>query len=658
LIRIVVALLALAGAARAQLRLGTVEVEGARPAEEEAVPFVTVVPADQPSARVASVADLLERQAGVQVRSRGGLGSFTSVSLRGSDENEVAIFVDGVPLSRGVSGTIDLSLLPVDGLERVEIWRGVPPIELGAEAVGGAINLVTKKGGKASYRASAGVGSFGARSASAGLSTGGKLRADATLSYRGATGDFSYYDANGTLLDASDDHLAIRHNNGFDQLAADVSVGTRDWRVGAHGFWKQQGVPGKGSTGAESENAHLDSGRLVTDGQYDRSFRRADLHLRAFFSYERSYFKNPQGEQVGNFGAAQLESAAISSGLSGRVEIPWGAHQLWSAAAELRAEHRIPSDLLHSERSGRPSSRGLYGLAVADELRFWGDRLALSPGVRFDAVTSTFLTGNDGTPIADQHPDDWFFSPRLAARVRLTEWLTLRGSAGRFVRFPTLLEQFGDGAFILGRPQLRPETAWGGDLGAAFTVEKKHFQLAIETVFFGRQVSDYIAFVPAAYAATPVNLGSTRILGAEGRLATRAYFFQLTVDYTFLDAVDLADDSHQLPGRPRHQLGVRAEIRGGPFRLFYDLDYVSDVYRDSNNYNLVPGRALHGLGVTVARYGWSISVEVRNLADLRVVDLPLGGTLNQGKSTPYPLVDFFDYPLPGRALYATVNYQR
>jgi hypothetical protein len=52
-----------------------------------------------------------------------------------------------------------------------------------------------------------------------------------------------------------------------------------------------------------------------------------------------------------------------------------------------------------------------------------------------------------------------------------------------------------------------------------------------------------------------------------------------------------------------------------------------------------------------------LTVEVRNLADLRVVQQPLGGSALAGRTTPYPLVDFFDYPLPGRAVYATLAYQ-
>jgi iron complex outermembrane receptor protein len=659
-------MLLLATAARAQLRLGTVEVEAARPNEEktdedDAVPFVTIIDAKKPSARVASVADLLERQAGVQVRSRGGLGSFTSVSLRGSDSAEIAIFVDGVPLSRSASGTIDLSLLPVDGLDRVEIWRGVPPIELGSEAVGGAINLITKKGGRSGARASAGVGSFGARSVSAGLSTGGKLRADATLAYRGATGDFSYYDTNQTQA-LGDDHLAIRHNNGFDQLAADVSVGPSSgkptWRFGAHGFWKRQGVPGTGSTGAESLNAKLDTSRAIVDGELNHFGSRLDSHLRAFVAYERSFFTNPYGEMVGPLLPSVFEGVSVSAGLTGRIDIPWGRHQLWTLAADARVEHRRTSDLLQPSKSGFPSTRGIGGLAVADDLRFFGDRLALQPALRLDGAVSTLLVSSDRIAIPGQHRGDWFLSPRLSLRGRVTEWLTLRGSAGRFVRFPTLLELFGDGAFIQAEPQLLPESAWGGDAGFSLTFEKRKFGLSLEGVFFGRLVDDYIAYVVGPRGAITTNVGSARVLGSEARLAFHAQQWLLfTLDYTFTDPIDL-DSGHLLPGKSRHQLGLHAELRGGPFRLFYELDYLSDTYRDTSNYNLVVGRALHAIGATLIQGGWSLALEVRNLADLRVVDMPLGGTINQGKTTPYPLVDYFDYPLPGRAVYLTAAYQR
>jgi iron complex outermembrane receptor protein len=300
-------------------------------------------------------------------------------------------------------------------------------------------------------------------------------------------------------------------------------------------------------------------------------------------------------------------------------------------------------------------------VAIADELRFLGDRIALSPGLRFDGVASTLLVAGDGTVIPDQRQGDWFLSPRLAVRARATSWLTLRGSAGRFVRFPTLLELFGDGAFIIGRPQLVSESAWGGDVGAAFSVEKRRFALRLETVFFGREVENLIVYALYGRAAAAINIGRARMLGAEARFSgTLGRLLHVSLDYTFLDGIDLTETSrhgNQLPGRPRHQLAFRAEVRGGPFRLFYDLDHVSNFFFDPDNYRIIPGRTLHALGASLLHGAWSISVEVRNLADLRIVDLPFNDVVNAGRRAPYPLVDFFDYPLPGRALYGTVAYQ-
>jgi iron complex outermembrane receptor protein len=670
----VAGLIALACArAHAQVQLGTVEVEAPRAAADaprpdpDAVPFVTVVDARAPTARVASVADLLERQAGVQVRSRGGLGAFTSVSMRGSDANEVAVFLDGVPLSRAAAGTLDLSLYPADGLDHIEIYRGVPPVELGAEGVGGAINLVSRRGaGRPAWRASVGGGSFGARAATVGW--GGEtrgLRVDASAAYRGATGDFSYYDAGGTLLDTSDDRVSVRHNNGFDQLALDASVGAGRrlrWRLGAHGLVKRQGVPGLGSVGAEAKSASLTSGRVLVDATLARSGRAVDLQLAAHVAYERLAYANPRGEQVGTFGPSVVDGESVGGGLSARADVPWGSHQLWSLSAEARLEHRRPYDLLRPSAAGEPSTRGLGALTLADELRFFRDRLALTPALRLDGEATTLAADATGATLPGQQSVDALVSPRLGVRLRVTGWLSLRGSAGRFVRFPTLLERFGDGAFLLARPALQPETAWGGDVGAALALARRWGRLDLETVFFGRRVSDYIAYLPAAFAATAFNVGDTRVLGAELRASARlGSWLAATIDYTLLDAANFSDEpgayGKQLPGRPRHQLGLRVDLDGAPFHLFYELSYVDLVYRDAQNRNAIPGRALHAIGAAFTRGPIQFTVEVRNLADLRVVDLPLGGTIHQGETRPYPLVDFFDYPLPGRTLYATLAWR-
>ncbi len=664
------ALFALARPSFAQTQLGTVEVEGERPGEmrpkdrradsrsdDRATPLVTVISADNPSPRIASVSDLIEGQAGVTVRSRGGLGAFTSVSLRGSDAGEVEILIDGVPISRGASGLIDLSQIPIEGVDRVEIYRGAPPPEFGSEAVGGAINIITRKGGvRRSYRASVGTGSYGARSASLGIEQPfGSYRVSATAAYRGAKGNFTYLDNNGTLFDRTDDHYVERQNNDFDQGSADVTLrsnGRTRFSLGVHGFMKEQGVPGLGVSGLETLHARLQTERLFIEGAVERSLRRVDLRFGANLLFERILFSNPLGEQVGPYGPSTVENNSIVAGVTGRAQIPWGRHQLVTVLAEARAEHRAPSDLLHADHPALGSTRGIFGVAVADALRFVKDRIAIDPSLRLDVNASQLAAD-----LQSGASTDWFLSPRVGFKGEATSFLTLRASAGRYVRFPTLLEQFGDGAFVLPTKQIQPESAWGGDVSAILHLSRTKFAATLEGVFFGRAVSDYITFVAVANALGAVNFGDARVWGSELRFTGRLFdFLRATIDYTFLDTENLSIEpgahGKELPYRAPHQLTARLEAAWAPFRVFYQLDFVSDLFRDPQNYNAIPAHVLHGLGVSVEHGIFSFSVEVQNLADLRVVSLPLGGSARQNETVSYPLVDFFNYPLPGRALYA------
>jgi iron complex outermembrane receptor protein len=660
--------------------IGTVRVDARRPdaetdaraRENASVPLVTVIDARRPGAAQASVADLLSSEAGVRIRSRGGLGAFTSVSLRGSEEGEVTVLLDGIPLSRAASGAIDLSTVPADGLERIEIYRGAPPVQLGGEAVGGVINLVSRRATtKTSFGGEVGGGSFGARSVAVqvgGPVTRGKrpsqtLTAQASAAYHGATGDFTYFDNGGTLFDRTDDRTAQRRNNDFNQGNVDVTLdrgGARPLHVGVHGFIKDQGVPGVATLGKETEHARLRTSRLLVTGSAGRKGR-ADLHVQTSLLYERSHFENPLGEAAGPSGPSITEGEAITASLVPRVDLPIGGRQFWSTLAELRLEDRKPYDLLRPALSLRPAIRGLFALAASDELSLWRDRLAIYLGLRFDARVSSLLEGVSGETLPDQERFDWFLSPRLNVRLRAHRLVTLRGSVGRYVRFPTLLEQFGDGAFILGRPTLRPESSWGGELAATLRGRARRVAGGLEAALFGRRVADLITYVPGGNTVSPINIGDAQVLGLEARadLAIAGHV-ELAASYTFLDARDRTDDApsegHRLPGRAPHALDARVTGICGPVRVGYELDYLSAVPRDVLELNYLPARLLHALVAAVRAGRFEVTLEVRNLADTRVVQLPLGGIARAGETSPYALVDFYNFPLPGRAFYATARF--
>ncbi|MDR1406837.1 MAG: TonB-dependent receptor plug domain-containing protein [Tannerella sp.] len=106
-----------------------------------------------------SLTHALDRISGVKIRETGGVGSNTQVSLNGFSGRHVKIFLDGVPME-GFGSAFQISNMPVDFAERIEVYKGVVPVELGADALGGAINIVTRQTGNTYVDASYSYGSF------------------------------------------------------------------------------------------------------------------------------------------------------------------------------------------------------------------------------------------------------------------------------------------------------------------------------------------------------------------------------------------------------------------------------------------------------------------------------------------------------------------
>ena len=486
--------------------------------------------------------------------------------------------------------------------------------------------------------------------------------AQVTASYRGADGDFPYYQNAGTLLYRGDDGTRERKNNNFDQGNLDVTLdrrGARPFHLGVHGFLKNQGAPGVATLGQETEHARLATGRLLLSGEAGRHGR-VDLDVQSTLLYERNHFQNPLGEAVGPFGPAVTKSEAITAGLVPRIAVPVGRTQTFTFLVDGKVEHRRPYDLLRPTARLEAAVRGLLGIAAADEVTLLDDRLTLYGGLRFDLRRSSLLLASSGVKLPGQHQLDTFFSPRINAKWAAHRLVTLRASAGRYVRFPTLLEQFGDGAFLLGAPALHPESSWGGDIAVSVRGASDHVSGGLEGAFFGRRSADLISYVPGGSTVMPTNVGDARVLGLEARADCKLWsFVDLAVAYTYLDGRDVTHGSpskgHLLAGRAPHAFDARIGGTLGPVRVGYELDYLSTVPRDSLGLNRLPARLLHALVASATLGRFELGLEVRNLADTRVVRLPLGGSANAGASVPYPLVDFYNFPLPGRSFYATAR---
>ncbi|MGH8609886.1 MAG: TonB-dependent vitamin B12 receptor [Gammaproteobacteria bacterium] len=143
---------------------------------DQTLASVTVITREEIERRqVQSVQDVLRGVPGLGVANSGGLGKLTSVFLRGTDSDHVLVLIDGLRVASASAGIAAFEDFPVDQIERIEIVRGPRASLYGSDAIGGVIQIFTRKGGgPLTPSFSAGGGSHETYKISGGLSGGGE----------------------------------------------------------------------------------------------------------------------------------------------------------------------------------------------------------------------------------------------------------------------------------------------------------------------------------------------------------------------------------------------------------------------------------------------------------------------------------------------------
>ncbi len=136
-----------------------IQVESVKSKLEKEGFAMNVIETQEAALRNIQTNELLDRTAGVRVRQNGGLGSSVNYILNGMSGNSVRIFIDGIPIST-YGQSFNLNSIPPALIQRIEVYKGVTPIHLSEDALGGAINVVLKNGLQDSFNASLSGGSF------------------------------------------------------------------------------------------------------------------------------------------------------------------------------------------------------------------------------------------------------------------------------------------------------------------------------------------------------------------------------------------------------------------------------------------------------------------------------------------------------------------
>lgn len=548
-----------------------------------------------------SLPRLLYESPSARLREFGGEGQLATVALRGGSPAQTLILLDGVPLPAPGGGGVDLSLVPAEFIERIEILRGAATVHLGAGALGGALNLVTRAPREA-FALKLSGGSFGTFQgmAATGFRSGRSCFLLAAAA-RTSEGDFPFTDDRGTAQNPNDDRQRLRQNNdsrAFTWLArAQSDLGTGGvWTVTHLGTFQERGVAGL--LGFVSRRAREKNFFELVDvrAHHEAKDSLIALSVRQLATARR--FSDPLGELTGVPVESRQETNGLDVGAS--VMVPFSRHQarfsLAGAALSLR------------DRAFGDPVRRTISLGASGKLSFFDDALRLEPGALLTLASDT------GSEI----------SASGGASLRLGHGWSVYANAGRTVRLPEFAELYLRSGFAEGNPDLSSEEALSVETGIA--LGRRGLLLSLGGYFL--RYRNLIVYEPAAaFRYKPQNAGRIDVGGAEARLRLRpARGLEAQLVYSLLLSCDRSGrpnrDGNRVPGWPVHQ---------GMLRLSYDRErllaeaaafWIEENFVNLANTKSLPRRFLLDLSAGVRPSpNTSLMLEVRNLLDQQTQDV-------------------------------------
>jgi vitamin B12 transporter len=515
---------------------------------------VTVIPGeDVQKYHFETVEDVLRNVPGVDIRRSGSIGKVSNISIRGANANQVQVLIDGVRVKSATTGQADLSDISPDLIDRIEVIRGPQSTLYGADAIGGVVNIITRKGkGPLSGSIEGGAGNYDTYTGR-GWFTG-------TYSILDYAGSISHLESNGQFKNDGSDKNAVNLRLGV-SLPWDSSIAfTLRWDQNA------TGVPVKflaSNTEALPNQPIIDSNAhqltetwvMALNGRTKPvEWWEAELRLGRFES-NQAFMDAPD--------AAEECTFPPFCAFPGRFKTErWEAELLnhfhigsWSTST-IGLEYRTEDGEAQGSSAfdGTSHTKSVF---FQQTFRLW-DRLFMSAGFR---VEDNSIYGTH-----------WTERGSLSYVIR--EWGTrIHGGAGSGFRAPTFNDLFFPG---FSDPNLKPEDSFGYDFGIGQKLWKDRIRL--DLTYFHQEVTNLIGFVPIA---TPpfvmgVNFGKVRSKGIEF-VSDVDILDNLTasLNYTYTDTENL--QTHRpLPREPQDRVNLRLTWRPIPrLELFGEGQWVS-----------------------------------------------------------------------------------
>ena len=547
-----------------------------------------------------SLQQLLSGRAGINLTNMGGLGKQTSLFLRGAGSNQLLVLVDGVRIGSATAGLPALQDLPVELIERIEIVRGPHSSLYGADAIGGVIQIFTRREhGGLKPRAMVGIGSNHLREASAGIGGGNE---------RGWFGaDFAFLRTDGI--------------NACTGTAAGWGAGCFADEPDRDGYRNRSAsLRGGGKFG---DAWTLEGSALRAEGynHYDGSWANYSETVQQVYTGKLRYAPSARmawqatvgrsRDESDDFGSAGfvggLQTRRDQAALQGDFQLKPG--QQLTAGADWLDDHITGSTAYDVD------SRDNTGVFAEYQGRFGPQQL--QAGLRYDdnEQFGSHTTGNLGW--------GWHFDGGLL--------LSARYSTG--FRAPSFNDLYYP---YYGNPDLQPEESKNLNLALSGQVQAWRWTLDV----FENRVDDLISFDSTTFL--PGNIDTARLRGGEITVATTVAGWDLSAQYSHVDPRNRSQGANRgklLPRRARDTGRIDLDRDFGDFAFGTTVNAAGSRFDDAANLVRVGGYATVDLRVEYAFHSdWTVLARVTNLFD-----------------RDYQLVDWYNQP--GREFGLNLRWQ-
>lgn len=655
-----------------------VRVQGSSVASnrERSAEAVLVTDLAEAREKSADLGDVLARSGGVTVRRLGGLGSNANLTLGGLTGEQIPIFIDGLPLE--VSGfPFGIANIPINLVDRVEVHQGVVPLRFGADALGGAIELVTDQNVRESrFGASYQVGSFETQRATA----SGQVYQPKSGLFARASGYFDKTDndypvfvdlaaPDGTITQGN----AQRFHDGYEALGGSFTLGVVDRpyarRLLGNVFFGLFDRDIQSNPDMSTPYGEVTFGKQTVGGNV-RSVHEltSSLTVSAALAYSLTRTRFVDVGDCRYFWTGTC--TPFLPGIRGEIRyVPVDARvDDHLALARLGAEWRATS-----HHTLRLSIAPTFGQRSGDDAELDGDSYDT---LNHPQLLSSLVVGGEwqaelfgesfenlmfvkgygqhvrseeeiATGIQEVSRGNGYFGGGDAVRVRLTDALWAKASYERATRLPNVNEVFGDGGLTIRNLELVPEESDNINLSLHVdTGRTKVGSVAGSLLGFGRFTNQQILRLNLGNYFQNENVLSARTLGLDGRLrwSSPGDFVGLFGNVTWQDARNTSTEGplapfegDRLPNRPYLQgaFGVSLKAFGvvaprDELKLGFESFYVHEFFRgwesagNQTTKLAIDSQLTHALSLTHRltgdRYAIASSLEVLNLTNERVYD--------------------------------------